>query len=104
MRTRREFCVSELQEELRDLGGPQTWLGLIHDVSSHIARSTLKTSTQNRNSCFAGEKNGIYAVWAIRTWKSMNQKSLNPNDGDLLQAPLQVSLTPVFHFLKEVPD
>lgn len=33
-----------------------------------------KTSAQSRNSCFAEEKNGIYAVWAIRTWKETKQK------------------------------
>lgn len=66
--------------ELKDLGGHQTWLGPIQAAYHTLPWSTpqhhSQVSAQNGNSWFAGEQNGIYAVWAIRTWEGMNLKAL----------------------------
>lgn len=80
------------------------WLGLIHAFSSHIPRSTLKNfcSKQKQPLCW-GEKWHLCSV-GNQNLERDKQKTLNVNGIDLLQAPLEVSLTPVFPFLEKVPD
>jgi len=90
--------ASLLQTELKDCGGHHVWLGPTH--ATPAARCS-QASAPNGKSLLAGEQNGVWAVWAIRTWKGIKQKA------SYLTLPytlLQVSLILVFHFLKKVLD